>query len=90
MVIKLCLDVLLLFWRAILGAIEFASLPVEVGTMLVTVFSKLSEGMAFINAYIDTQYIGLLFGVVLSVIAVQNAYRLFMWVAKKIPFLGIE
>lgn len=90
MVIKLCLDLILILFRGLLSGVELAGLPAEVSAMILTLIAKLGEGAAIVNAYIDTTYIGVLFGFVLTVIALQNAYRLFMWIVIKIPFLNIK
>ena len=90
MVVKLCLDLILVLFRGLLSVVELASLPAEVSSMILILIAKLGEGAAIVNAYVDTTYLGTLFGIVVTVIVMEDAYRLFMWIVKKIPFLNIK
>ena len=90
MVINACLLIIKLFLQALLAGLEIITLPAKFGTVVLVIIAKLAEGMAIINAYIDSVYIGALFAVVVSVMALINTWRVIRWILKKIPFLGID
>ena len=90
MLINALLNLLLLLLRALLLPLKLVTFPVQVGAVILNIIAAFADGAAIVNAYVDEVYLGVLFGFVLSVIALVNGYRLIRWVLKKIPFLGID
>lgn len=88
--INACLAIIYGLLELLLAGLEIVTLPAKFGTVLLTIIAKLAEGMAIINVYVDSVYLGGLFAVVVSVMALFNAWRVIRWIIRKIPFFGID
>ena len=90
MVINACLAIVRWLLGLLLTGLQIVALPAKFGSVVLTIISKLAEGFAILNVYVDSVYIGALFAVCVSVMALFNAWRLVRWIIRKIPFFGID
>lgn len=90
MLINAVLAVIAAVLRALLLPIRLIEFPAEFSAVVLTIISKIAEGAAIMNAYVDEVYLGVLFSFLLLVLGLVNGYRLIRWFLKKIPFLGID
>lgn len=76
---------------AIFGALGgIPALPSELGTVLNYVFGILSTGFGILNTFCYANVVVALWGFSLVLFNVEKAYKLVMWVLKKIPMFSVS
>ena len=65
-------------------------IPGTVGTYIAMALDYVAEGSVLLSQFVDLGYLLSLFMIVLEVDIAIFAYRVIMWVLRKLPFLGIK
>lgn len=90
MIIESVLNLFSSALKLIFGWITLPSLPAEIETIISQLMDYLETGMVFIFLFFDMNLIRILLPLVLVVANFDKAYKLAMFVLRKIPFLGIK
>lgn len=90
MIVELLFELVLSLFNVLTSPIKIDAMPDQVSEFLFVSFEYLSTGIALCANYVDMAYILLLFGIVVSADLFMILYRLVIWIAKKIPFLGLQ
>lgn len=90
MIIEKLLDVVYSIFSTLLSAITFPTLPDEVYTYLDNAMSYIQGGVGIIANFVPIDYLLILFFFVLNMELAFLAYRLIMWIIRKVPFISIS
>lgn len=90
MVLELLMDLVYYLVDLFTIAINVAAFPATLLDVLFEGVSYLGMGLQLLSNYVDTVYLGVLFGLVVAVDAALGVYYFAMWVIQKIPMLGIK
>lgn len=90
MLIEAVLGLFLTLFRLFLLPVQIEGFPDQVKSVLLDVILLLIRGCEVLAVYTHFSYILVLLGIVVSVSAAINVYRVVMWILKKIPFLNIK
>ena len=90
MIVKLLLNILYSIFSVLTLPLEFPSMPVKVVEIFATVLDYITSGIAMLGTYIDMGYLLSLFSIIVIIDFNILAYRIIMWILKKIPVLGIQ
>lgn len=74
----------------ITAALNLPGLPPEVAQVAASVTQYLVTGLQIVANYTHLDYLLVLFGVVVAVDSGILAYKIIIWILKKIPMLGIS
>ena len=90
MLVESLLDLIYNLLDTLFTPINLPSLPASLSTIIDTLCSYISDGLALVANWTHLQYLLALFGIVAAVDVGILLYKLIMWILKKIPMLGIE
>lgn len=76
--------------KLIFGWINLPDLPGEVETVISQLFVYMESGMGFVFLFFNMSLVRTMLPLVVVVMNFDKAYKLVMYVLRKIPFLGIE
>lgn len=76
--------------KTVFGWINLPQLPDEVMSIIDQLFDILSGAMGLLSIFMDINMLKILLPVLLIVINFDEAYKLTMFILRKIPFLGIK
>ena len=76
--------------KTVFGWINLPQLPDEVMSIIDQLFDILSGAMGLLSVFMDINMLKILLPVLLIVINFDEAYKLTMFILRKIPFLGIK
>lgn len=66
------------------------ALPADVQSKVEGYFNLLTNAINCIGLFIDLKFVCLLLPLVIAIELFDKAYKIFMWSARKAPFLGIK
>ena len=90
MIVEALLGLIAWILEFVLLPLEIEELPQTFATVAASILSYIVQGVSILCAYIHPVYIGALLAFVISFNAAINAYRLVLFIVKKIPFLDIK
>lgn len=90
MIVNALIDMLYGLIDLLTSGLDIPAIPPEVMQVVASITEYLVMGLKFIANYTHLDYLLALFGVVAAVDAGLLAYKLVMWIVRKIPMLGIE
>ena len=90
MIIKLFLQAVYQLFNLLTAAINIPALPEGISTVITTMCSYVSSGLAILAAYVDLPYLLVLFGIVVAVDAALWLYKIVMYFVHKIPMANIK
>lgn len=65
-------------------------IPGQTGVFIGMALDYMAEGMVLLSQFVDLGYLLSLFVIILEVDLTIFAFRVFMWLLRKIPFFGIS
>lgn len=90
MIVEAVLNLLIGLIKTVFGWINLPQLPDEVMSIIDQLFDILSGAMGLLSIFMDINMLKILLPVLLIVINFDEAYKLTMFILRKIPFLGIK
>lgn len=90
MIVEALLGLIAWILEFVLLPLEIQELPETFVTVVASILSYIVQGVSILCVYIHPVYIGALLAFVISFNAAINAYRLILFIVKKIPFLNIK
>ena len=90
MIIESLLNLFSAALKLIFGWINLPALPADVETVINQLFTYMEAGIGFVFLFFNMSLVKLMIPFVLVVANFDKAYKLVMYVLRKIPFLGIE
>lgn len=90
MIVEAVLNLLIGMIKTVFGWINLPQLPDEVMSIIDQLFDILSGAMGLLSIFMDINMLKILLPVLLIVINFDEAYKLTMFILRKIPFLGIK
>lgn len=90
MILSAIFDMLFGMIKAIFSFINLPSTPKELQAVLDILFSNIRIGINFVALFVDMRLVRTLLPFVIILVNFERAYKFVMFVARKIPFLGIE
>ena len=90
MIVEAVLNLLIGMIKTVFGWINLPQLPDEVMSIIDQLFDILSGAMGLLSIFMDIDMLKILLPVLLIVINFDEAYKLTMFILRKIPFLGIK
>lgn len=90
MIIESLLNLFASALKLIFGWINLPALPADVQAVIDQYFTYLESGVGFVFLFFNMSLVKLMLPFVLVVANFDKAYKLVMYVLRKIPFLGIE
>ena len=81
-----------LYWLCdfLFGWINIPSLPVALSSSIDSFLSLIFDNLSLLGFFIRPETLRLVIPLVIVLINFELIYKLIMWIAKKIPFLGIK
>lgn len=76
--------------KTVFGWINLPQLPDSVISVIDQLFDTLSGAMGLLSVFLDIDMLKILLPILLVVINFDEAYKLTMFILRKIPFLGIK
>lgn len=74
----------------ILSLLNFIEVPEAMVNVTASVMGYIQDGCAILNFFMPFSTVGWAVDIFLSVFTVVHAYKIAMWVIKKIPLLGVK
>lgn len=90
MILEAVFDMLVGLIKVVFGWINLPDLPAEIESVIDELFGYLEGGMGLLSVFMDISMLRLLLPVLLIIINFDKAYKLTMFILRKIPFLGIK
>lgn len=90
MIVEGIVNMLVSLLKVVFGWIDLPDLPDGIDTVIDELFGYLEGGMGLLSIFLDIDMLRLLLPVLLIVINFDKAYKLTMFILRKIPFLGIK
>lgn len=90
MIIEGLLNLFVGLLEVVFSWIDIPDLPDSVTSVIDELFSYLSGSVGFLSVFIDFNMVRLLLPVLVIVINFDEAWKLTMFILRKIPFLGIK
>lgn len=90
MIVEAVLNLLIGMIKTVFGWINLPQLPDEVISIIDQLFDILSGAMGLLSIFMDIDMLKILLPILLIVINFDEAYKLTMFILRKIPFLGIK
>lgn len=90
MIVEAVLNLLIGMIKTVFGWINLPQLPDEVISIIDQLFDILSGAMGLLSIFMDIDMLKILLPILLIVINFDKAYKLTMFILRKIPFLGIK
>ena len=90
MIVESVLNLLVGMIKTVFGWINLPQLPDEVISIIDQLFDILSGSMGLLSIFMDMEMLKILLPILLVVINFDEAYKLTMFILRKIPFLGIK
>lgn len=90
MIVESVLNMLVSMIKTVFGWINLPQLPDSVISVIDQLFDTLSGAMGLLSVFLDIDMLKILLPILLVVINFDEAYKLTMFILRKIPFLGIK
>lgn len=90
MIVEAVMNALIAMVKAVFGWISLPAFPDEITSVIDELFGYLEGGIGLLSIFLDIHMLKLLLPVLLIVINFDEAYKLTMFILRKIPFLGIK
>ena len=90
MIVKLLFDIIYALLSVLTLGFSLPGMPVKVVEIFAIVLDYITSGIAIVSAYVDFDYLLVLFGIIVAVDTVVISYKVIMWIIRKIPLLGIN
>lgn len=90
MIVESVFNLLIGMLKTVFGWINIPQLPDSVTSVIDELFGYLEGSVGLLSVFLDMNMLRILLPILLIVINFDEAYKLCMFILRKIPFLGIK